>query len=231
MNEESTDYIPSQEHRFLISSDNISQLRYKLIKSTSQDLYTLPFYRETTLKGSLAKGKVLTEEIATKTDIDIGVFFDAKAILNQNEQQLGELALTQGLEIAGLDLSPVKSSENIHNLFASTNLENAQLGQFRLFIAIANRFISNSIEIQAKKIGIAVPRVDPKVFFISEEGPYSIYSTLQQFELLNSNWEIKAAIAMPFGMNIGDGLHPYRYAFFSQLQKLDQSLSEKKWHS
>jgi hypothetical protein len=231
MGEESIRYTPSPEHRFVISPDIISQQRFRLVQGIAHDLAIFESYRETTVKGSLTKGKVLTEDIAAKTDIDIGIIFDANAVLNQREQQLQELAQWQGLEVAKPDLSPIKPSENIHNLFASQNLNSHTLRRLRLARDLAKRFIGKQTETKSKELGIALPKVDPKVFFISEQGPFSIYQTLQQFEKPNINWEIKAALALPFGKNIGDGLTPYRRAFFEELQKLDPSIAEQKWQS
>ncbi len=70
-------YTPSPE-RFKISEDPISRERYKAVKESCDELQkkfpgvNLAF----SLFGSLTKGKVLTEETAKKTDIDLHIFFD-----------------------------------------------------------------------------------------------------------------------------------------------------------
>lgn len=234
MAEEKIGYEPSPLHRFEISSDPISQRRYELTKRVRIDLQELPFFRELTLKGSLSKGKVLNDLNAGKTDIDLGCVVDADAVINQSEESLANLTSVYGIDRSRVETGPLQASEGNSNIFGSSKLPPGILRKLRLTRQATQSFIEKRFAKYAQDQDIGTPRAEPIVFFIAKEGPFSIYSTLSQYENVpRDDWKVmvpaRRALALPFGMAMGNGLAPYRKAFFEQLQRLDPEIAEQKW--
>lgn len=240
MSEEFKGYVASREHRFEISRDPISQQRYEATRQLPQDIQKLPFYRELILKGSLAKGKVLTEPLAETTDVDLGCVIDVQAVLDVSTDSITDMCREQGIDPSGFDIGPVTPQEAKVNLFASADLSPESIVQLRAARKVTEQFAKHALQRRLVNMGVAIPpRVEPFAHFIDMNGPFSIASTLAQYETTHTgdrsqhDWNLRVgstwSLALPFGMAIGNGLAPYRNVFFNQLQALPPEVAEQKW--
>ena len=74
-------YTPSQELRYELSEDEISRKRFAAVVKIYKEIQSLvpDIPISFVLYGSLAKGKILDEETAKVTDIDLEIFYDGEA--------------------------------------------------------------------------------------------------------------------------------------------------------
>src|SRR3989344_4138779 len=228
-------YTPSLEHRFQISDDPISQERYKFVTNIGEKLTSFPFYTGLTLKGSLSKGKALTPENASQTDMNMGVFLDFDGINRLTDLQLRWLSLKSGIPYQ-MDRSPVSVNDGKYNIFASQNLSPEELARIRLVRQVADKVIQKQGEVFFNG-GAAKPlAIWPEVAIYSQEGSFSIYSTLEQYEASQDKpgeerIAVTRALALPFGMLVAGDLNPYLKAFFRKLKSLDPEMAEHKWQT
>lgn len=228
-------YIPSLDNRFQISADPISQERYKFVTNIGEKLTSLSFYCGLTLKGSLSKGKVLTPENASQTDMNMGVILDFDGVKKLTDLQLRWLSLKRGISYQ-MDSSPVSVNDGKYNIFASQNLSAEELGKIRLVRRITNKAIQKQGEIFFKGGASKPLAIWPEIAIYSEDGPFSIYSTLKQYEASEDKSQeeriaLSRALALPFGVVIAGDLTPYLKSFFDKLKGLGSEVAEQKWQS
>lgn len=119
------DYTPSLEHRFVISSDPFSQVRYSTIIQVFYKLKALhPPFVGITLFGSLSKGKLLTPDTAGATDIDLAVFVEfeatdgsetAKEACKEKTNLLIRAEYPRNLPLGNVDIHPFFISKVLGN--------------------------------------------------------------------------------------------------------------------
>lgn len=229
-------YIPSLDNRFKVSPDPISQERYKFVTNIGEKLTSFPFYRGLTLKGSLSKGKVLTLKNASQTDINMGVILDFDGISKLTELQLGLLCLRHRIAYQ-MDGSPVSVNDGKYNIFPSQNLSPEELGRIRLVRQMANKVVQRQGEIFFKGQAAKPSAIWPEIAIYSQEGPFSIYSTLKQHEEASPDKSeeeriaVTRALALPFGMVTAGDLNEYLKAFFHKLRSLSPEIAEQKWQT
>lgn len=226
--------LESMEMRFIVSSDNFSQERLTFVKKIGGNLGIFPFYRCLGLKGSLAKGKKLIEKNAADADINMPCFLDSQEILNQSIESLRELCKRYNVDDK-LDNSPISVNDGKWNIFISYNLVQEILVKIRLARRVTGQFINKEGELFFRN-SKAKPKIWPEVSIISEEGPFSIYSTLLEYETLPTKTDeariaVTRALALPFGLLINGNLAPYMKTFFHTLVSLDPLVAEQKWQS
>ena len=227
--------LESQTERFVVSEDNISQERFRFVKGLGPDLNHFPFYRALSLKGSLSKGKKLNEGNASSSDINMGVFLDAQEILDYSIEDLRVLYEEYGID-ENLDTGPITINEGKYNIYDSQKLLSNDLVKIRLAQKLVESFIKEKerpffINSPAKPKGVF-----PEVTIISEDGPFSIYSTLLEYESSSDKSQeertnVTRALALPFGFVINGNLLPYFKSFFAKLDSLDIETAEQKWQS
>jgi hypothetical protein len=226
-------YTPSLEHRFQISIDPISQERYKFTENIGDTLKDFSFYRGLSLKGSLSKGKVLTLENASQTDINMGCLLDYEAIRKLTKVQLMNLCLKQGV-LYQINRSPVSVNEGKYNIFSSYDLTSEELGKIRLVRHIVDKVVQKQGEEFFKGSKAKPSAIWPEIAIYSQEGPFSLYSTMEEYEKAENKSTdervaVTRALALPFGMVVRGGINPYLKAFFDKLKSFDPEIAEQKW--
>lgn len=225
--------LESQIERFVVSPDIFSQERLRFVRQIEESLHAFPFYKCLTLKGSLAKGKRLTESEARSTDINMGCFLDFSVIDSHSVDSLGDLCKKHEVDDK-LDTSQVSVNDGKYNIFSSYSLSSEELAKIRLARRVIGQVIKENGDMFFKDPFIK-PKIWPEIAIISEEGPFSIYSTLTEYESLNeqsSNDQrvnVTRALVLPFGLQIDGVLMPYFKAFFHVLDSLDPKIAEQKW--
>lgn len=225
----------SQSERFIISSDVFSQERLKFIKQIGDELKRFPFYRVLTLKGSLAKGKLLTDTNAPVTDVNAGVFLDFDAIAKYSEAELRELWAKYKVDDK-IEDGKVEVNEGKYNIFSSQNLSAEALSKLRFARHAVRGFILGKGEKFFKDPKSKPKGLWPEISIFSGDGPFSIASTLHEYETspdqsIDARIAVTRALSLPFGLLINGALSPYLQAFFNQLDKLDSEVAEQKWQS
>lgn len=225
----------SQTERFVVSQDPISQERFRFVEGLAPDLSHFPFYKALSLKGSLSKGVNMTETDALSIDINMGVFLDAQEILGLSIEDLSVLCREYNID-DNPDTGPITINEGKYNLYGSQKLLPGHLVKIRLARKLVESFIKERgkwffIDPQTKPKGVY-----PEVTIISEEGPFSIYSTLLEYESSSDKSQVERenvtrALVLPFGMKINGDLFPYFKSFFDVLDSLDIETAEQKWQS
>lgn len=226
-------FFESRVERFVVSSDNFSQERLRFVRQIGENLKSFPFYKSLTLKGSLAKGKKITESEAQKTDINMGCFIDFNLIEGYTVEDLRDLCKEHEVD-DNLDTSDVSINHAKYNIFTSYNLSPESLAKIKLARRVIDKVIKKGGDVFFKDPFIK-PKIWPEIAIISEEGPFSIYSTLTEYESLNDQSladqrvNVTRALALPFGLQIDGFLTPYHLAFFNVLDSLDPKIAEQKW--
>ena len=226
-------FFESQVERFVVSSDNFSQERLRFVRQIGENLHAFPFYNCLTLKGSLAKGKKITEREARNTDINMGCFLDFNLIDGFTVEALRDLCKEHEVD-DNLDTSKVSVNDGKYNIFSSYNLSPESLAKIRLARRVIGQVIKEHGDMFFKDPFIK-PKISPEIAIISEEGPLSIYSTLTEYESLNEQSladqrvNVTRALTLPFGLQIDGALTPYHLAFFNMLDGLDPKIAEQKW--
>ncbi|GEM_PF-4163452 len=231
----------SQEERFIISPDPISQDRLEFVQQIGEKLTIIPFYRGLTLKGSLAKGKNLNEYNATAADLNMGCFLDFDEINKYSIESLRELGKKD--EAANKeDEGPIKANEGKWNIFTSQNLSPQVLVKVRAARRVVNEFV-RAHAAQFFRDPRYQPRgIYPETAIYSETGPFSIYSALTEYEArpkyspsdkesAKKREAVTRAACAPFSLIISGDLTPYTKAFFNELDHLDLLSAEQKWQS
>lgn len=227
----------SQTERFAISTDPFSRERMQFVTQIGPELEsTFPFYRALLLKGSLAKGRVLTDANARGSDLNIPCYLDADDIVRESEDTLRKLH-QQYAPGEAPERGPVIPNDGKWNIFPSQNLSLEVLSKIRLARKAVYRFIRDRGEgllaaSEAPPVGVY-----PEVGIIDREGPFSIYATVNEYEAstnpMNSEERIAVtrATSMPFVLHIHGDLTPYFQSFFEVLDGLDPAVAEQKWQS
>lgn len=231
----------SQEERFVISPDPFSRDRFEFVQQIGPELTTFSFYRALTLKGSLAKGKMLNEYNAPAADLNMGCFLDFDEINKYSIESLRELGKKD--ELANeQERSPIVANDGKWNIFASQNLSPEVLAKVRVARRVVNEFVRGHAAQFFRD-----PRYQPKGIYpeagtYSETGPFSIYSALTEYEALprynpldkesaTAREAITRAVCSPFGLIINGDLRLYMNGFFHELDLLDGETAEQKWKS
>ena len=228
-------YIPSITRRYEISTDLLSQERFKFIQIIGKELNALSFYKCLTLKGSLSKGKILTKKNASSTNINFGCFLDYDRIINLSDKKLRSLCKKYGVEYElNSKLDDMSQEQYKYNIFPSDEITPAMYAKIRLVRDITEKLIrrqgKNYFNDQEMK-----PSIDPEISIISLDGPFSIYSTLTNYEKYrvegdeNERINTTRALSLPFGMIISGNLTSYMKVFFNKLKSFNNETAELKW--
>lgn len=228
-------YHPSTENRFAISQDQYSGDRISFVKTTGK--YLIERFSPAvavTIKGSLSQGKELTAINAPETDVNMGVFLDRDITLNYSDVLLTRLGHEQKADLKKTS-EPVTVNEGKYAIFPSSGLTEEELIKIRCTRSIVEQLIRNQGKIFFREKQSPPSEIWPEVSIISEEGSFSIYATLAEYEsaLAGDSQDLivnsRRALALPFGnLQVGD-LKPYRKAFFNKLLSLGSDMAERKW--
>lgn len=229
-------YAASIEKRFHISSDEMSRQRIKVLHECFKKIKkTLPNVSVAlVLGGSLSKGKTLTSENGSESDIDAWIVIDNDELLIEHSDLIKnnqEYAHAQGR---------FTTTENI--------LKNAHEYLKQLFIKTLNE---NKKEMGFNQDEKTLDGSFDYVIGISKQGSGSILDAIGNLEYYKSpeaqtkNWgnfvfsssealgkKIKAAelrIAIFFLLDIGGGLKKHRQLFLQELASHGLEFAELKW--
>lgn len=231
----------SQDERFVISPDPISQDRLEFVEQIGEKLSTFPFYRALTLKGSLAKGKKLNEYNAPAADLNMGCFLDFSEIDKYSIESLRDLG-TRDVVADKEDEGPIKVNDGKWNIFTSQNLSPEVLAKVKAARRVVNEFIRKQAAQFFRDPRYQPRGIYPEIAIYSETGPFSIYSALTQYEALpkydpkdkesaKAREAVTRAVCSPFSLVIDGDLTPYTRGFFDELDHLDPETAERKWQS
>jgi len=250
------EYVPSPHKRFEVSKDENSRARIKDLNDVVKDIQNNLLFTDEkgveqslhfglTLGGSLAKGKVLTDETASLSDIDLILYVD----VDDENLLLDFVRLHPDSEIA-------KEFENTtvsyRELFGPTKYlppesdeeKSRRERQYAIENTLSN-YVSKKIlqKLSDRKDALrleilpnfssATSTVQP----IALSGSWSILSRVSS-GIANMEYEGMSRgygntrqynIAALWRLDVGGGMKRYRIAFFEQLQKLEREIAEKHW--
>jgi len=131
------------------------------------------------------------------------------------------------------DFSPIIVNEGKYNIFESQRLSSENLAKIRLARRIIEQFINKKGELYFTN-SFFRPKIWPEIAIISEEGQFSIYSTLNEYNSsssrsLEARVAVTRALSLPFGLIINGDLSSYIRTFFHELDNLDEETAEQKW--
>jgi hypothetical protein len=194
------EYIASQESRFLVSSDTISQQRYQAILDTYNLVKEIPAFGGLVLGGSLSKGRVLDEESANVVDIDLTAFIDSEVCRREGyNYDLLEIQIKRALE-DGIAINMARQTGDFLPLSFSSK---------RVFVDLETFEIANdgrtSILSQVESLKRLVDRYSNT---FAERGQSIVVSSY-------------------FGMDIGNSLSGYRSHFLQSLVQREDA--DKLW--
>lgn len=233
--------LESQDERFVISPDPISQDRFEFVQQIGQELMVLPFYRGLTLKGSLAKGKNLNEYNAPAADLNMGCFLDFNEIDKYSIEFLRGLCRKDEVNDKE-DEGPIKVNDGKWNIFTSQNLSPEVLAKLRVARRVVNEFVRGHAAQFFRDPRYQPKGIYPETAIYSETGALSIYSALTQYEALppynpsdkesaKTREAVTRAACAPFSLIINGDLTSYMKGFFNELDRLDGETAEQKWQS
>lgn len=232
-------YIPNQEKRWSVSSDNESRLRIKTLIDSKHRLEeelsgSVPI--GVTLFGSLSKGKELNEQSRKSADIDLCVFYDieelqvhALEILKNNPD--GELVKfyqtrLNELEIANKGMLSLSSSFNGKSdwIIYTRQGKAIQAAVEDLIVSVFNKEIADQTDVNM----IENFRKGFHVFPIAKDGVASIFNDVYNFdEAMDEPRYLE--ISKYFHLDVGGGVRPYIKSFLVQLSEMPEEEREELW--
>lgn len=225
MSRERGKYTPSSEHRFVLSSDPISQQRYQALLRAHRDLVAgIPFFVGIVLAGSLSKGRVLGPQ--TDADVDVHGFVDIDELLTQ------KVAL-----IAGSTEFAVNFRSSLR-ILAEVRKQIGEQEEQGTFLAVAKSHLERGVAeaFRARWVGLSgdhlaltfpdrAPKIDAQIYPISfdSNSDYSLYQMVRQHEVnIISGFEKQSKdgfiLGKAFGWDLEGCLRPYRQSFFDELE-------------
>lgn len=217
-------YTPSQVKRFEISPDVWSRGRlWAAFKTVQQLREQHSFVVGAILFGSLSKGKILTEESARESDIDLVVCIDTDR-LNQSWQQLYK------------DNSDYAQRLNWWGEIHEETIESAACSYIRnLTIALLSANLPARDKPPESILSQGVATI-----LINLAGIQSLFETFRRGFSSSESQEkfvkdkvtfgsFSYGLALPWGLDIGGGLKPYRKTYLAQLLDLPTGERSLYW--
>ncbi len=236
-------YVPSPDHRFVVSDDKFSQVRFETVKRVWQGIHKeYPFVSGMTLFGSLSKGKELTRENLQRTDIDMATFIDVDDFLRYGKSQMTDKPLyntwVERFETEESDYI----MDDIRNLPSGSELPTKDVCRLRAAGYVIHEAVEKSVRsllVGRTGFEFAPPArdiVDNLCRFISKEGPFSPLFSARRLHigLTNPNLYVnltaqESAIGAVFAMDIGGTMGTYKQSFVDQLQTAPGLYGEVLW--
>ncbi|MEK7070968.1 MAG: hypothetical protein AAB966_04120, partial [Patescibacteria group bacterium] len=228
--EQKIPYEPTTKRRFELSHDEFSRERVRaLLKAHRQLKEEIPFYAGMTLFGSLSKGKELTEDTATFTDLDIFAFLDRESFKETIKEFEHNDQFKEYFEKVYMK-HPMHSASDM-NRVRDSNIETAA----EYFI---KHRIQSIIEAETKKsVPEKLVKVETEFISLNDETGQSIFGAVifhdewmrdfgyfKDAELANFQ-----SIAAPFFYDIGNGLRKYREDYMRKLLSPPLDEANKHW--
>lgn len=220
------DYSPPASHRHELSDDPISQERIAalldLVTSLKQEI---PSIAGLTLYGSLTKGKKLTEETASSSDMDTSLFVDSD-----------KLAQTQASITGSPDFPGILQSVRENPDYNTEGMTGEDRERFFTQIGMEKYIAQRAQATLAERLGPGTPHVAMYVNFISAKNGTSMYDTLVRHEEVvaeekrrrrDRRWFFGSAHF--FMLDVGGGLTDYRKAFFDRLSQEPPDRADALW--
>jgi hypothetical protein len=222
-------YVPSQFQRYEVSPDPYSQERYRganaALKAAKEQL---PCLAGAVLLGSLSKGKLLTAQILSATDLDLVYFVDADEsfldhprMLEQNPQYKETAQILQAIY-------PLCTPEEIALITSANHVMD-------ITAPIINTNLSEENRIDLRK-----STVDVKPIAITGEN--SIYDQCVSNFWGETDWVYHTEpltearqpssisnVALFWGWDLDGGLQKYRKAFFDTIEGMGIESRDINW--
>lgn len=225
-------YTTSQKSRFVISDDPYSQERFAAVKTAVQVIQEMcPAVVDGVLLGSLSKGKVLTAQTASQTDIDLVMMVEPDKMASVQDGLMVKVPYAPALKNA------------LRYRFPSTNEAGLDQLAYTTFVRThAKSLIAANIKDKNNKAGVETSSIITKP--IASEGQYSIYEETKDVFNGAKDWTehrqrlakkmnqiLIGNVALFWGWDLNGGLMPFRETFFKQLASLGDELRETNWQA
>ena len=233
-------YVPSETKRFEISKDPDSLKRLQFVRDLHSDLLqSVPFDIGCVLAGSLSKGKKLTTETASNSDIDLFFFLDRESVIdNFSDPAMPQDILRTYWFMAGrLDLFMKMSNPDL--VLPEIDYSNWK-DDDEIKIKAARKFLTSQVKrtlSESQKKYQSFIKIDDEMTFIpiSISGKDSLYdyARLKYPEEAHSRLGIlddRLPLAWAFGLDVGRNMKKYRTAFIDQLSQLPSVEAHNIWN-
>lgn len=228
---EKVPYTPSQIKRFEVSCDRFSRERVQMVHKIVHDVRRIhPFVVGAVIFGSLSKGKVLTEEIVEKSDVDLAIFIDPQ-LLKENPQGL---SLDNEIYREAFELmSDLNMYEGDQMLLMTTvlYLEDLIDRRFRKSLSPENK-LPDEEKWGSAFMPISLCGEDSLENAFKRQ--YEFYTPeliAKKLEEADINLDPKSCsiLALPWGLDILGGLKRYRRSFLDYLGELNPNVADLYW--
>lgn len=224
---EKISYIPSSRKRFDVSFDEISRQRIAWYARAIREFRAVfPIPSVATLFGSIIKGKVLDDQTAIHSDVDLRIFFDADAFYTETDK------LVDFMRDLGLDVGDIFRRHPTLFFRRVYLLKHV----FRLCLERTRPEVESFLDVK---------KIDEGLFFgvIAHSGPNSILSRVKGYEEAEKAWcpeteegwlfetEGYFDLGQIFSLNIGGGMKVYIRSFLRQCQQLPLATAERHWRT
>lgn len=224
---EKVPYTPSTTRRFEVSHDHFSRSRLRSLLAARRVLhYEVPFFAGMSLFGSLSKGKMLDDESARTTDIDLIAYIDERRFQKTAEEFFTHTPYTYELHDRDGTGSMAATGDRIV-----------------LVEDYVRRRTVEAVDTQLRALGSADCSTSVSVEFVgTEDSRFSLFNyvssetwTIEQYRRNNgfSYTQAHAMASRPiaglFFFDIGGDLRKYRMAFMRELQSLPPEQRDRHW--
>ncbi len=246
-------YIPSQDKRFAISSDSHSRERLTVVRDLLAEIRRrFPSVRfSLALFGSLSKGKLLDEESAQNSDVDMVLYVDMDDIEREADafcrdpefQRLFDVkyanALTEPHVVRIRALLERRGEKSLSDYERKT-VDPQRIKRYVAWLTMQNivrKFFQSGLQERVSSLGNPELTSHFNVWPIrigDADKHHTIWCAVNEYEThchYGTEPDVPVEVLAPFALGVGGGLNEYIRDFVARLQNMPSGQGERIWAS